>query len=117
VKRQILTGKYGCAVVTAGSSDEKDVLHYINRILNELGAVTVGEVEVTLDVNPATLAGAIRDAVTLGQTLAGAIQTQRRYLDQEQMLAERRECIRQFIAANKELLAHAYGLWVERGWI
>ena len=114
---QILTGKYGCAVATAGSSGEKDVLHYMNRILNELGAVTVGEVGVTLDVNPAALAGAIKDAVTLGQTLAGAIQTRRRYPDQEQMLAEHREHIRQFIEANKELLAHAYKWWVERGWI
>ena len=114
---QILTGKYGCAVATAGSSGEKDVLRYINRILNELGAITVGEVGVTLDVNPAALAAAIEDAVTLGKTLADAIRTRRRYPDQEQMLAEHRERIRQFIEANKELLAHAYEWWVERGWI
>lgn len=114
---QILTGKYGCAVATAGSSGEKDVLRYMNRILNELGAVTVGEVGVTLDVNPAALAAAIEDAVTLGKTLADAIRTRRRYPDQEQMLAEHRERIRQFIEANKELLAHAYEWWVERGWI
>jgi len=114
---QILTGKYGCAVATAGSSGEKDVLRYINRILNELGAITVGEVGVTLDVNPAALAAAIEDAVTLGKTLADAIRTRRRYPDQEQMLAEHRERIRQFIEANKELLVHAYEWWVERGWI
>jgi len=114
---QILTGKYGCAVATAGSSGEKDVLRYMNRILNELGAFTVGEVGVTLDVNHAALAAAIEDAVTLGQTLVDAIRTRRRYPDQEQMLAEHRERIRQFIEANKELLAHAYEWWVERGWI
>ena len=114
---QILTGKYGCAVATAGSSGEKEVLRYMNRILNELGAVTVGEVGVTLDVNPAALAAAIEDAAKLGQTLADAIRTRRWYPDQEQMLAEHRERIRQFIEANKELLAHAYEWWVERGWI
>jgi multimeric flavodoxin WrbA len=114
---QMLTGKYGCAVATAGSFGEKDVLRYMNRILNELGAITVGEVGVTLDVNHAALDAAIGEAVTLGQTLADAIQTQRRYPDQEHMLEEHRERIRQFIEANKELLAHAYEWWVERGWI
>ncbi len=114
---QMLTGKYGCVVATAGSSGEKDVLRYMNRILNELGAITVGEVGVTLDVNPAALDAAIAEAVTLGQTLADAILTRRRYPDQERTIEEHRERIRQFIEANKELLAHAYDWWVERGWI
>ena len=114
---QMLTGKYGCAVATAGSSGEKDVLRYMNRILNELGAITVGEVGVILDVNPAALDAAIEDASTLGQTLADAIRTRHRYPDQEHVLAEHRERIRQFIEANKELLAHVYEWWVERGWI
>jgi multimeric flavodoxin WrbA len=114
---QMFAGKYGCAVVTAGSSGEKDVLRYMNRILNELGAVTVGEVGVTLDVNPTALDAAIGDAVMLGQTLADAIQTRRQYPNQESLLAEHRERIKQFIAANKELLAHAHEWWMERGWI
>ncbi|MGZ4919469.1 MAG: flavodoxin family protein [Halobacteriota archaeon] len=117
VYRQVLAGKYGCSVVTAGSAGYKGVLRYLNCMLNQLGAMTVGGVAVPLDKDIGALEAARSDAFTLGQTLAEAIRTNRRYPDQERTIEENRDRIRRFIAANKENWTHIYELWVERGWM
>jgi multimeric flavodoxin WrbA len=114
---QMLVGKYGCAVTTAGSSGISEVLRYMNYFLNELGAVTVGEVGVAVGSNPAALDAAITEARNLGQTLADAIQTKRHYNDQESEIAERGAFFRQLVKANKEAWRHQYDYWLERGWM
>ncbi len=114
---QMLSGKYGCAVTTAGGSGDAEVLRYMNYVLNRLGAVTVGEVGVRVGANPTALDAAINEAVTLGQTLADAILTRRRYLDQEQLLAESKEYFRRLVEANKDIWAHQYDYWKEKGWM
>ncbi len=73
----------------AESSGISEVLNDMNRWLNELGAVTVGEVGVAIGRDPAALDAAITKAFNLGQTLADAIQTKRHYADQENAIAER----------------------------
>ena len=87
---QLLSGKYGCAVTTTGSSGNAAVLGYMNYFLTELGVVTVGEVGVALGRNPGGLEAAINEASKLGTTLAELIQTKRAYLAQEKEIAERR---------------------------
>jgi multimeric flavodoxin WrbA len=114
---QMLVGKYGCAVTTAGSSGISEVLGYMKYFLNSLGAVTVGEVGVAVGRNPAALNAAITEALGLGQTLADAIQSKRHYADQESAIAERGAFFRQLIKANKEAWSHQYDYWMEKGWV
>jgi multimeric flavodoxin WrbA len=114
---QLLSGKYGCAVTTSGGSGDADVLDYMNHFLNELGVVTVGEVGVALDRNPAALDAAINEASKLGTTLAESIQTQRAYPAQEKEIAERRAFFVRLIEANREDWAHQYEFWMEKGWM
>jgi multimeric flavodoxin WrbA len=114
---QLFSGKYGCAVTTSGGSGDADVLDYMNHFLNELGVVTVGEVGVALDRNPAALDAAINEASTLGTTLVESIKTTRAYPAQEKEIAQRRAFFSQLIEANKEDWAHQYEYWMEKGWM
>ena len=114
---QMLVGKYGCAVTTAGSSGISEVLGYMNYFLNNLGAVTVGEVGVAVGRNPAALNAAIAEALNLGQTLADAIHSKRHYAEQESAIAERGAFFRQLVKANKEEWRHQYDFWMEKGWM
>ncbi len=117
VYRQVLAGKYGCSVVTAGSAGYKGVLRYLNCMLNQLGAVTVGGVAVPLDRRSGALEGALTEAFKLGQTLGDAIRTNRPYPGQDRVINENRDRLRSFIIANKESWIHIYELWVDKGWI
>jgi multimeric flavodoxin WrbA len=114
---QMLVGKYGCAVTTAGSSGITEVLGYMRYFLNALGAVTVGEVGVAVGRNPAALDAAIPEAFELGKTLADAAREKRLYPDQESAIAERGAFFRRLIKANKEAWAHQYDYWMEKGWM
>jgi len=114
---QMLAGKYGCAVTTAGSSGISDVLRYMNYFLNELGVVMVGEVGVAVGSNPAALEAATTEARNLGQTLADAIERKRSYPDQESSIAERGAFFRELVKANKEAWSHQYDYWMEKGWM
>ncbi|HYA33481.1 MAG TPA: flavodoxin family protein [Candidatus Bathyarchaeia archaeon] len=114
---QLLVGKYGCAVTTAGSSGINEVLRYMAYFLNQLGAVTVGQVGVAVGRNPDALEPAVTEASELGKTLADAIRDKRRYVDQENAIAERGAFFRQLVEANKEAWAHQYDYWMEKGWM
>jgi multimeric flavodoxin WrbA len=114
---QMLVGKYGCAVTTAGGSGISEVLCYMNYFLNELGVVTVGEVGVAVSSNPAALDAAITEARNLGQTLADAIERKRHYPDQESSIAERGAFFKELVKANKESWSHQYDYWMEKGWM
>jgi multimeric flavodoxin WrbA len=114
---QLLSGKYGCAVTTSGGSGDAGVLDYMNHFLNELGVVTVGEVGVALDMNPAALDAAINEASTLGTKLAESIKTTRAYPAQEKEIAQRRAFFSQLIEANKVDWGHQYEYWMEKGWM
>ena len=114
---QMLSGKYGCVVTTAGGSGDKEVLHYMNYFLNQLGVLTVGEVGAVIGGNPAALNSAVEDAFTMGQTLAEAIKTKRRYPDQEKALSERGEYFRRLVLANKDAWVHQYEYWMDKGWL
>jgi multimeric flavodoxin WrbA len=114
---QMLVGKYGCAVTTAGSSGISEVLRYMKYFLNELGAMTVGEVGVAVGRNPAALDAAILEALDLGKILADAISEKRPYPDQESAIAERGAFFRRLIEAHKEDWTHQYDYWMEKGWM
>jgi multimeric flavodoxin WrbA len=114
---QMLVGKYGCAVTTAGGlGSTSEVLGYINYFLNAMGVLTVGGVGATVGTNAAP-DSAITEARNLGETLADAIQTKRHYADQENAIAERGKFFRQLIKANKEDWRYQYEFWMEKGWM
>jgi multimeric flavodoxin WrbA len=114
---QLLVGKYGCAVTTAGGlGSTSEVLGYINYFLNAMGVLTVGGVGATVGTNAAP-DSAITEARNLGETLADAIQTKRHYADQENAISERGKFFRQLIKANKEDWRYQYEFWMEKGWM
>ncbi len=49
---QMLSGKYGCSVVTTGGSSDQEVLAYLNRTLNLFGVTVVGGERVAMASGP-----------------------------------------------------------------
>jgi hypothetical protein len=113
---QLLSGKYGCAVTSAGGSGDSEVLDYMNYFLNELGVVTVGKVGVALDRDPTALDAAINEACKLGTTLAESIQINCAYRAQEKEIAERRTFFVKDRGKQRGSV-HQYEYWMEKGWM
>ena len=112
---QMFSGKYGCAVCTAGGSNELEVAGYMNRVLASLGAQVVGSVGVAFRGNPDAILPGEKKAYELGRTLAEAILTKRDYPDQQANLSARSEYFCQLVAANKDRWTHEYEWWVAAG--
>ncbi len=112
---QMLSGKYGCSVCTAGGSNEMEVVGYMNRVLTSFGAQVVGGAGVAFRGNPDAILPAERKAYDLGKELADAIRTKRSYPDQEAILKARREYFCQLVQANREKWTHEYEWWVQAG--
>lgn len=108
---QHFTGKYGCAVCTAGGSSADEVAGYLNQTLLHLGATTVGKVGLNFMGNPDAIVPAEKQAKELGRTLADAIRTNRKDPAQAKIQAGRRAYFRQLVMANKDLWKHEYDHW------
>ena len=114
---QMLTGKYGCSVCTAGGSGQDEVAGYMNRVLTNLGASVVGGVGVAIGRDPAALGRAEKEALALGKTLAQSIRGERRYPEQEEIHRQRREYFCQLVRFNRDRWAHEYDWYVRMGWM
>ena len=114
---QMLTGKYGCSVCTAGGSGQDEVAGYMNRVLTNLGASVVGGVGVAIGRDPAALGRAEKEALALGKTLAQSIRGERRYPEQEEIHRQRREYFCQLVRFNRDRWAHEYDWYVRKGWM
>ncbi len=114
---QMFTGKFGCAVCTAGGSGQDTVVSYMNHALASLGAITIGGVGVALGRDPGSLAGAQKQARELGKKLAGSIRGEYSYPEEEEALKARRAYFCELVKANKAVWRHEYEWWVEMGWI
>lgn len=114
---QMFIGKYGCAVSTAGGSGADEVVAYLNRVLQTLGANTVGGVGVVLGGDPETIVPAEGGrAYELGRKLARAIEKKETYPDQEELHAAMLEGgMRALVTANKDRWHHEYDYWREAG--
>jgi len=108
---QLFTGKYGCAVSTAGGSMADEVADYMNETLLHLGATTVGKVGVNFSGNPEAIVPAEKQAKQLGRTLVEAIRTKFKDPAQQKILDERKEYFKCMIAFNKDLWKHEYDYW------
>jgi multimeric flavodoxin WrbA len=114
---QMLDGKYGCAVSTTGSAGDAEVIAYMNKVLNLLGALSVGGVGVAIGADIERLVPAEGKAERLGYELASAIREKRNYAEQEELIAERRKHFKNLVIWNKNLWWHEYEYWIEKGWI
>jgi multimeric flavodoxin WrbA len=114
---QMLSGKFGCSVCTAGGSRHDEVVEYMNHVLTSLGAITVGGVGVAIGRDPSALIPAEEKAFQLGKRLAQSIRGEHSYPDQEKLLKERRDYFCSLIQYRREEWAHEYDWYVRMGWI
>jgi multimeric flavodoxin WrbA len=114
---QMLTGKFGCSVSTAGGSGEAEVVGYMNKVLANLGANIVGGVGVAIGRDPEILGKAEKDAHELGKTLARSIRGEISYPEQDEIHRQKREYFCQLIKYNKDRFAHEYEWYEQMGWM
>jgi len=114
---QMMTGKFGCSVCTAGGSGEEEVVGYMNKVLSTLGADIVGGVGVAIGRNPAALRKAETDAKALGKKLAQSIRGEIKYPDQDSLHLQKREYFCQLVKFNKDRFAHEYEWYEQMGWM
>ena len=114
---QMLTGKFGCSVCTAGGSGESEVVGYMNKVLATLGANIAGGIGVAIGRDPDALGKAETDAHTLGKTLARSIRGELTYPDQDALHTQRREYFCQLVKYNKDRFAHEYEWYTQMGWM
>ena len=113
---QLLTGKYGCAVATAGSPNYVEVTDYLNRIIIGFGASAVGSVGAAPSI-PGDMEAKKKDAFMLGKTLVDAIKTKRVYPEQEVIHKETRNRFKSLVGMNKDIWTHEYEHWKKMGWL
>ena len=114
---QMLTGKFGCSVCTAGGSGEDEVLKYMNGVLMNLGVTVVGGIGVVVGRDPSALQQSTGLAQDLGKELAKSIRGEIKYSDQDEEHLQRREYFCQLAKFNKERFAHDYNWYVQKGLI
>jgi len=112
---QSFTGKYSCAVSTAGGSMADEVADYMNETMLHLGATTVGKVGVNFLGNPDAIVPAEKQAKELGRKLVDAIRTKWKDPVQQKILAERKEYFKRLVMFNKDLWKHEYDYWKGMG--
>jgi len=108
---QSFSGKYGCAVCTAGGSYADEVADYMNEALLQYGATTIGKVAVVVGADPNAIVIGEKAAKELGRKLADAIKT--KWVDpaQEKIHLERKEYFKHLVSFNKDLWKHEYDYW------
>ncbi len=114
---QMLTGKFGCSVCTAGGSGEQEVAGYMNKVLTTLGATVVGGIGVAIGWDPEALRLAEKEAHELGKKLVRSIRGEHTYPEQDEIHLQRREYFCQLVKNNKDRFAHEYDWFVGMGWM
>jgi multimeric flavodoxin WrbA len=114
---QMLTGKFGCSVCTAGGSGEDEVLKYMNGVLMNLGVTVVGGIGVVIGRDPSALEKSMGSAQELGKALAKSIRREIKYPDQDEFHRQHAAYFCQLAQSNKERFAHDYEWYVQKGLI
>lgn len=108
---QLLTGKYACAVCTAGGSGADEVVTYLNSVLFKMGATVVGGVGEVIGGNPEALEGAVAESVRLGGILADAVTSRMADPVQDKAHNELEKHFRALCEKNKDYWKHEYEYW------
>jgi multimeric flavodoxin WrbA len=106
---QLFSGKYGCAVATAGGPQHGEVTDYLTRIIIGFGASSVGSVGAM--ATPEEIAAGEKKAFSLGKELVEAIGSKKVYPDQEKAHQEACKFFQQLVMRNQEAWAHEYEYW------
>jgi multimeric flavodoxin WrbA len=114
---QMLTGKFGCSVCTAGGAGESEVVGYLNKVLGTLGANVVGGIGVAIGRDPSALGKAEVEARGLGKTLVRSIRGEITYPEQDEIHRQKREYFCQLVKYNKDKFAHEYEWYEQMGWM
>ena len=114
---QLLTGKYGCSVVTTHTSGGDEVVAYQNHVLNYLGVIVVGGISVATGGNTEAVDAAERSARTLGKKLVEAIGNGFSDPEQEEEITGNREFFKDLVIENRDFRTEEYERWVRLGWI
>jgi len=114
---QMLTGKFGCSVCTAGGSGEHEVTAYMNKVLTTLGVTVVGGIGVAIGRDPSALGKAEKDANAMGKKLSWSIRGEYSYPEQDEIHRQKREYFCQLVKYNKERFAHEYNWYEQMGWM
>lgn len=114
---QMLTGKFGCSVCTAGGGGTDEVLKYMNGVLMNLGVTVVGYVGAVIGRDPSELEKSLGPAQDLGKKLVQSIRGEIKYPDQDETRRQRAEYFCQLAKFNKERFAHDYDWYVRKGLI
>lgn len=114
---QMMTGKFGCSVCTAGGSGEQEVAGYMNRVLTTLGATVVGGIGVAIGRDPTALGEAEAEGRELGKRLVQSIRGELSYPEQDEIHQQTREYFCQLVKSNKDHFTHEYDWYVRMGWM
>jgi multimeric flavodoxin WrbA len=114
---QMLTGKFGFSVCTAGGSGADEVLNYMNGVLINLGVNVVGGIGAVIGRDISTLEKSMEPARDLGKKLVKSIHGEIKYPEQDEAHRQRAEYFCQLAKFNKERFAHDYNWYVQKGLI
>ncbi len=111
---QLLTGKYGCAVGTAGGPEFGEVTDYLKGILIGFGVNVSGCVGAS-PMRKSEWEAAEKDAHALGIKLVEDIKSKAVYPEQEEAHQYMRKLFSGLVNMNKDLWAHEYEHWKKLG--
>ncbi len=114
---QMLTGKFGCSVCTAGGSGASEVVGYMNNVLATLGVTVVGGVGTAIGRDASALENAETDSRELGKQLARSIRGEITYPEQDEAHRQRRDYFCRMAKTHKESFAHQYEWYALMGWL
>jgi multimeric flavodoxin WrbA len=117
IHEQLLDGKYGVALTTAGGGGDEKVLAIMDAFITKSGGFVVGNASFTAAQGPQGMEAGIKKAHGLGKDLVAAIKEKRHYPEQEAARKEWRKAFAYSVQFNKDRWAHNYQHWVEKGWI
>ena len=114
---QVLTGKYGCSVVTTHESGADEVASYLDHVLNYLGVISIGRIAVATQGDTGRIDAKEEEGRALGKQLAGAIRNGFPDPVQEKILEENREYFKTIVEENRDVRTAEYDEWVKKSWI
>jgi multimeric flavodoxin WrbA len=117
IHNQILGGKYGCSIATTYVSGGKEVVSYLNHVINYLGAIAIEGLYAALEDDPDTITKYEPAARDLGRSLVMAIRDKPGDHIQESEILDNIAFFKDIIEKNKFTRPDDYQRWVRMGWI
>jgi multimeric flavodoxin WrbA len=114
---QAMAGKFGCSVATTHTSGGAEVVAYQNHVLNYLGVIAVGGIDVATAGDNGAVDARNGEARALGRKLADAVVNGFSDPRQQEEILDNREFFKEIVIENRDLRTEEYERWVRLGWI